>query len=54
VVAWYQRLLQLGSIELTPLSEDALPIIWEQVAHPQEVYEKLIRAIRKSQSGPGN
>ncbi len=54
VAAWYQRLLQLGSIELTPTAEDALPIVWEHVAHPQEVYEKLVRAIRKSQSGPGS
>ena len=53
-MAWYQRRLQLGSIELTPTGEDALPIIWEHVARPQEVYEKLLRAIRKSQSGPGN
>jgi len=49
-----QQLLQLASIELTPTTENALPIIWEHVAHPQEVHEKLVRAIRKSQRGPGN
>jgi len=54
VVAWYQRLLQLGSIELTPVIDNSIPIVWEHVAHPQEVYEKLVRAIRKSQSGPGS
>jgi len=54
VMTWYQRLLQLGSIELTSVIDNSMPIVWEHVAHPQEVYEKLIRAIRKSQSGPGN
>jgi hypothetical protein len=53
VMTWYQRVLQLGSIELTPVIENSIPIVWEHVAHPQEVYEKLLRAIRKSQSGPG-
>lgn len=54
VVAWYQRLLQLGSIELTPVIDNSIPIVWEHVAYPEEVYEKLVRAIRKSQSGPGS
>jgi len=49
-----QRLLRLGSIEAAPVIDNSIPIVWEHVAYPEEVYEKLVRAIRKSQSGPGS
>jgi hypothetical protein len=50
----YQRLLQLGSIDVIPTGDSSVPIVWEHVAHPQKVYEKLLRAIHRSQSGPGS
>jgi len=52
VVSWYQRAVQLGSIQITPAGDNPVPILWDHVARPLEIYEKLIRAIHKSQSGP--
>jgi hypothetical protein len=46
-----QRTLRLGSICMTPAVEQAAMIIWEHVAKVGQVYERLIRAIRRAQSG---
>lgn len=50
-VAWYQRWLRLGTIRITPAEPGAIPLAWEQVARPTEVYERLLRAIRRSHGG---
>jgi membrane protein YdbS with pleckstrin-like domain len=45
-----QRLLRLGSIHITPADPGTPTIVWEHLAHPDEVHDRLMRAIRKSQS----
>lgn len=44
------RFFGLGSIQITPAGEKQAPIIWEHVAKADEIYAKLIRTIKKSQS----
>lgn len=48
-LAWFQPLLRLGSIQMTPKNQDKPAIVWEHVARPDEVHEILERAIRKAQ-----
>lgn len=48
---WYHRPLRLGSIQMTPGSGDGPPVVWEHLAHADDVHAKLVRAIRKAQSG---
>lgn len=49
--AWYQPMLRLGSIHMTPTSRDKPDMIWAHVARPAEVHEILVRAIRKAKAG---
>ncbi|MCK4342336.1 MAG: PH domain-containing protein [Phycisphaerae bacterium] len=49
-VAWYQHLLRLGTIHMSPAASKATVIVWEQLAHSAEIHERLLRAIRKAQS----
>lgn len=46
-----QRVLRLGSICMTPRGDNEAEIVWEHVAKAGEIHEKLVRAIRKAQSG---
>lgn len=46
-----QRILRLGSICMTPTGTQQATIVWEHVARAGQVYERLIRAIRKAQFG---
>ena len=46
-----QRMLGLGSICLTPTAKQEGLIVWEHVAKVGHIYERLIRAIRRAQSG---
>lgn len=45
-----QRLLRLGSIDLTPTDANAAVLRWEHLAHAAAVHEMLLRAMRKAQS----
>jgi hypothetical protein len=47
---WYDALLRLGTIRMRSADLDTPPVMWEDLARPDEVHEILIRAIRKSQS----
>lgn len=49
-VAWYGRALRLATLRLRPVDTAAAPVVWEDVARPQEIHEILIRAVRKAQS----
>lgn len=44
-----QRILRLGSICLTPAGENQTMIVWDHVAKAGEIYERVIRAIKKAQ-----
>ncbi len=46
----YERALRLGSIRMDPAGTNPSPIMWENLARPGQVHEKLTRAIRKAQS----
>ncbi len=46
-----QRVLRLGSICVTPTAEQGTTIVWNHVAKVGEIYERVIRAIRRAQSG---
>ncbi|MFQ5806954.1 MAG: PH domain-containing protein [Phycisphaerae bacterium] len=46
-----QRALRLGSICMTPAVENETVIVWDHVAKAGQVYEQVLRAIRKAQSG---
>ena len=50
VVPWYGRALRLGSIRMQPGEGGGAPLLWDDVARPQEIHELLVRAVRKSQS----
>lgn len=49
--ATVQRMLRLGSIFMVPTGQDQAAIVWEHVARADQIYERVIRAIRKAQSG---
>lgn len=49
--SWAQRPLGLGSLRMTPADERGQVVAWEHVAHAAEIHEKLLRAVRKAQSG---
>lgn len=46
-----QRRLRLGTLRIAPADPQSRPILWEHVAHPDELYERLVRAIRRGQNG---
>lgn len=48
--AWYERPLRLGSIRMVSALDDAAVIAWEQLAHPADIHDRLLRSIRKAQS----
>jgi membrane protein YdbS with pleckstrin-like domain len=45
----YERALRLGSIHMDTADSNPGPILWENLAHPTQVHEALVRAIRKAQ-----
>jgi hypothetical protein len=47
---WYDALLRLGSLHLTPGGQGQTTLVWEHVARPAEVQEILVRAIQKSKA----
>ncbi len=46
-----QRRLRLGTLRIAPSDPRARPIVWEHVAYPDDLYERLMRAIRRGQNG---
>ncbi len=46
-----QRLLRVGSIHIAGADDDAQTLVWEHVAGAGETYAKVVRAIRRAQSG---
>jgi hypothetical protein len=49
-----ERLLRLGSIEITPCDGDCAPGMWNTVARPDVVNEQINAAINRAKSGRGN
>ncbi len=49
--SWFQPMLRLGSIHMTPTDSAGAEITWEHVARPGEVYEILAQAIQKAKTG---
>ncbi len=47
----YERWLRLGSVHMTPVAPELPAVVWDHLAHPAEIHEHLLRAIRKAQSG---
>ncbi len=50
--SWYGQALRLGTLRMRTGGSGGRALDWEEVARPQEIHEILVRAIRKSQSGP--
>lgn len=48
---WHERLLGIGSVAVHPAEDERHPVTWRCVAHPEEIRDMLIAAIRKSQRG---
>lgn len=48
-----ERLLLLGSIELIPCEEEYPITVWQTIARPKEIYDKLQQALRRAREGPG-
>ncbi len=48
-VAWYQRVLRLGTLRVASRVADAIPVAWEQIARAPEIHERVLRAIRRVQ-----
>jgi membrane protein YdbS with pleckstrin-like domain len=49
LAAAHERVLRLGTIRMESAVTDTPPIIWENLAHPAQVHETLLRAIGKAQ-----
>ncbi len=49
VAATHERLLRLGTIRMESAVPDTPAIVWENLAHPAQVHETLLRAIHKAQ-----
>ena len=47
-----QQLLRIGSVVMAADESQADAVNWQHIARPAQVYQTLIRAIRKSQNGP--
>jgi len=52
-VAWYEKPLGLGSIDILPATGKQQVFHWVHLARPVEIHERLLRAIRQAQSGSG-
>jgi hypothetical protein len=46
-----QRVVQIGTIRMSPIDQRLPRITWDHIPRPAQVYEKLVRAIRRAQSG---
>ncbi len=46
----FQRTIGLGTIEMTSEDDGQRPIDWQHVGHAAEIHDRLVRAVRKSQS----
>lgn len=49
-LAWYGRLLRLGTLHMRPTDPDRAALNWDDVSRPFDVHEIVIRAVRNSQS----
>lgn len=45
----YHRLLNIGTIRITPSADCFSQMMWDHLAKPVEVYQIVVRAIRRSQ-----
>ncbi|MBI5863700.1 MAG: PH domain-containing protein [Planctomycetes bacterium] len=50
-LGFWQRVLRLGTIRMTPTNSRLPTVNWEHLAAPAHILEKLVRAIRRAQSG---
>lgn len=50
LVRGHERVLRLGTIRMESSLPDTPAILWEDLPHPAQIHEALLRAIRKSQS----
>jgi membrane protein YdbS with pleckstrin-like domain len=50
LVRGHERVLRLGTIRMESSLPDTPAILWEDLPHPAQFHEALLRAIRKSQS----
>lgn len=50
LVRGHERVLRLGTIRMGSSLPDTPAILWEDLPHPAQIHEALLRAIRKSQS----
>jgi hypothetical protein len=48
-----ERLLRLGSIEVTPCDADCPPGIWNTIAKPDVVNDQIVAAINRAKTGRG-
>jgi hypothetical protein len=48
-----ERLLRLGSIEVTPCDADCPPGIWNTIAKPDLVNDQIVAAINRAKAGRG-
>jgi uncharacterized membrane protein YdbT with pleckstrin-like domain len=48
---WYEALLRLGSVRMKPDTDRHQVVTWKHINRPREIHERLLRAIRQSQSG---
>jgi hypothetical protein len=48
-----ERLLRLGSIEVTPCDADCPPGIWNTIAKPDVVNDQIVAAINRAKAGRG-
>jgi hypothetical protein len=49
----YEQPFFLGSLSMTPCSDLLPALVWWHIKRPQEIHERLLRAIRRAQSGGG-
>jgi hypothetical protein len=53
VSTFRERLLRVGSIEIIPEDESRPCALWQTIAHPLEVQEKIQHAVRRAKQGGG-
>lgn len=46
-----ERVMRLGTVEITPADHETPPAFWGMIARPREVHEQIIAAIAKSRQG---
>jgi hypothetical protein len=53
-LSWYERLLRLGSIDISTAGTGVIEATWHNVARPLEVHEAIRQAIARSRGGRAN